>query len=194
MSRLIYEERQRFALWAYAALIGAIGSALLFGVPELYSDPAHSLLWTLLTAGGMLALLCGVFNLLWLVVRVHEDHIYVRLGWAFPMLWTRLPLDDVEAVQVVTYRPLLQAGGWGWRFGHFNGRWCRFYNARGNRGVWLQINGKQYIIGSQEPERLAGVLIELCELNVTTTDTFLGASDNPYRRETGESGPATRPV
>jgi len=134
------------------------------------------------------------FNLLLLVVEVRETHLFIRLGWAFPMLWTRIPLADVASVRAVVYRPLLQAGGWGWRFGRFEGRWCRFYNARGKRGVHLVADGKHGIIGSQDPERLTAVLREICELNTPQDDTARGVSTVPRRLQQDDTGPAGRPV
>jgi hypothetical protein len=54
---------------------------------------------------------------------------------------------------------LRDAGAWGVRFGRFEGASCRHYNARGNRGVFLETSKRRYIIGSQNPERLHDALV-----------------------------------
>ena len=54
------------------------------------------------------------------------------------------------------YRPILDYGGWGIRWGPGKG-WA--YNVSGNRGVQLELlDGKQLLIGSQNPEKLAQMI------------------------------------
>ena len=56
-------------------------------------------------------------------------------------------------LEVVSYRPLADYGGWGIRSGR-DGE--RVLNARGNRGVRLDLaDGSRLLIGSQRPEALA---------------------------------------
>jgi hypothetical protein len=53
----------------------------------------------------------------------------------------------------------MEYGGWGLRYGGDNG-WA--YNARGNRGVQLVLQGeKRVLIGSQRPEELLAALKEM---------------------------------
>jgi hypothetical protein len=59
----------------------------------------------------------------------------------------------VQKIEVVTYRPFRDFGGWGIRAGR-NGE--RALCARGDRGVRLELlDGTRLLIGSQTPEALA---------------------------------------
>ena len=77
------------------------------------------------------------------------------------MFWRRIPLDAIDAVLAVQYRPLRDAGGWGYRWGKYDGRRCWFYTMRGNRGVLIRTrDNRQHILGSQNPEALARAIQE----------------------------------
>ena len=55
----------------------------------------------------------------------------------------------------MTYRPIMEYGGRGIRFG----RQGMAYNVGGNRGVKIKLkNGKQALVGSQKPEELQRAL------------------------------------
>lgn len=155
-NRIIYEERQSFAPWVYSIVV----VILIFPLMNL---------WMLMRAGGdatplLYGIVCGfalipiLLNLLHLVIQVSPEHVYARLGAVIPFFWKRIPLGEIEAMRVVQYRPLRDAGGWGYRFGRFEGKPCRFLNARGDRGVLLVTKRYRYILGSQEPERLLDAL------------------------------------
>ena len=161
MEVTLYEERQRFALWVYVLLIGAVGgTAVIFALAALDAPEQGAArgLWLVVT--GHLAVGVFVSNILFVSTRVSNAEVYVRLGWLFPMIWKRIPLKDIRDSRCVTYRPLRDAGGWGMRFGRFEGRWCRFYNARGHEGVLIETPQRRYIIGSQTAERLEAAIAE----------------------------------
>lgn len=100
------------------------------------------------------ALYLFVFDILALRTKVDSDAVQVRLGWPIPIFWKRIGIDTIREARVVTYRPLVDAGGWGMRFGRFEGVFTIYWNARGNRGVLIVTDKRRYIIGSQEPEAL----------------------------------------
>lgn len=100
------------------------------------------------------ALYLFVFDILALRTKVDNDAVHVRLGWPIPIFWKRIGIDSIREARVVTYRPLIDAGGWGMRFGRFDGVFTIYWNARGNRGVLIVTDKRRYIIGSQEPEAL----------------------------------------
>src|SRR5262249_58159993 len=73
-------------------------------------------------------------------------------GWARPSRRS-VALGAIQRIEVVSYRPLRDYGGWGIRTGR-DGE--RVLNARGNRGVLLDLgDGTPLLIGSQRPEALA---------------------------------------
>lgn len=102
-------------------------------------------------------LMAGLLWLMWasrLVTEVRDDGVYVRF---FPFhrhfkvfLW-----EDIESFEARTYRPILEYGGWGLRFG-LGGT---AYNVSGNRGLQLVLGSggwsDRLLIGTQRPEELA---------------------------------------
>jgi len=89
--------------------------------------------------------------------RVLKDGLYVQF---FPIHFSpkRIPLENVVKMEVRTYRPLREYGGWGIR-------WVlqgKAYNMSGNRGVRLDYaDGKHVLIGSQRPEELLAAIEQL---------------------------------
>ena len=85
-----------------------------------------------------------------LVTEVRTGGVFVRL-WPFP--FSRIRLDGATSIRSVTYRPIRDYGGWGYRIKLGTGK--RAWNARGDRGVLIEYdNGKSMLIGSQSPDRL----------------------------------------
>ena len=81
------------------------------------------------------------------------DDVGLRIRW-YPLhlRWRQIPLDGVERVEPVKYRPIWEYGGYGIRMGIRR----RAYNVVGNRGVRLHyMGGRHLLIGSRRPEELA---------------------------------------
>ena len=59
--------------------------------------------------------------------------------------------SDIEKMEVITYRPIIDYGGWGVRFG----RKGMAYNVSGNIGLLIsRKNGKTILIGTQKPDEM----------------------------------------
>jgi hypothetical protein len=156
----LFREVQRFRqpwLWllvlGVAALIwwGAL-TQLLLGEPwgnRPAPDGAVAVLWLVFGVGLPL-----FFWSLRLVTEVRADGVYIRF---IPFHWSfqHMPLTEVKQFEAKTYRPVLEYGGWGIRYG-FGGK---AYNVIGNRGVQLELtNGKRLLIGSQRPEEMVSAI------------------------------------
>jgi hypothetical protein len=64
-------------------------------------------------------------------------------------------LSEIRSAETITYDPERDFGGYGIRTGRFG----KAYVASGRRGVRLKLaNGATVVVGSQTPEKLAGVL------------------------------------
>jgi len=105
--------------------------------------------WMQLAGLVMLAAFWGGFK-----VRVTGEELRVLLGFSgIPVL--KVKLADVAEVEVRKFSPLADFGGWGIRY---NGKTTAYFLS-GSRGVELKLkNGKQYLIGSDTPERLKAVV------------------------------------
>lgn len=103
---------------------------------------------------SMVALVLFLLDILALRTTVDSDGLRVRFGRPIPIFWKRIGIESIREARVVTYRPLVDANGWGLRFGRFDGVFTIYWNARGNRGVLIETDKRRYVIGSQDPEAL----------------------------------------
>ena len=98
--------------------------------------------------------------MLWLLSMRLETEVRpegVRLR--FRALWfpKTFEWNRIESAAAVSYHPIADYGGWGIRLGFAGWAW----NVSGSRGVRLQLrDGRPFLIGSQEPERLAAAIQE----------------------------------
>lgn len=164
MNRTLYEETQRFAVWVYV-IVALTMSAVIVGQFALLMNPPKNG-DPLPPAVPVITIVVTIViaNLLYMRVRVRENDVYAQLGFLFPMMWRRIGFDVLREHRVIKYRPLREAGGWGIRFGMFEGKPASFVNARGDRGVLLISDKRPLIIGSQDPERLAEAITRALEV------------------------------
>ncbi len=149
-----YREVQWFPVWAYIVCAVAAGS---MDVPLLLADAMPAVPKVMLVGSILFFLLLA--SALRMETRVEEGVLSVRFGWpSLPFYRRILPVAGIGELRSVTYRPLLNFGGWGIRLGRFDGSSCRALNASGNRGVFLCTGGVNWIIGSQEEQLLEEAL------------------------------------
>jgi hypothetical protein len=85
-----------------------------------------------------------------LTVRLYRDDMEMSLG-RVPLIRKRVRYEDILDLQSVTYRPLMEFGGWGVRFRGQKKAWT----ARGNHAVVLHLSdGTQLYVGSDHAHRL----------------------------------------
>lgn len=92
-------------------------------------------------------------------VMVTPNRLLVHMGIVgVPLL--DLDTANIASVEVIDFAPLRDFGGYGIRFG----RGMKAYFFRGTRGVVVTAtSGKKYLIGSDQPEKLAAVLRAVVE-------------------------------
>ena len=147
---VIFTEVQRFSLWCYLLLVCAIGFSAVITLCAV--PPEQSIVRSL--GIGLSILFLVLFLTLKLETKVCSDGLYVRF---FPVhiRHKKYGAADLEQYYARTYKPMLEYGGWGIRFGK-NGR---AYNANGNKGVQLVLkNGKKLLIGSRKPDELVAAI------------------------------------
>lgn len=143
-----FREVQEFPRWPILLptllVLGAFALAAMSG--RLQESPGALIVFAVVIL--LISLFTGFLLRLRLVTEVRSDGIHVRL---WPFTQRRIAPGEIAAVWACTYRPLLEYGGWGIRYG-----WRGMaYNARGNRGVQLVLDsGKRLLLGSQQPEEL----------------------------------------
>ncbi|MGZ3883703.1 MAG: hypothetical protein ACXVPQ_00930 [Bacteroidia bacterium] len=73
-----------------------------------------------------------------------------------PFTKKTIDLREVEKLEIVTYNPLFDYGGWGVRYGLRKG-WC--YNVSGDKGLLITYrNKKTFLLGTQKPDELEQAL------------------------------------
>ncbi|NMC82652.1 MAG: hypothetical protein GYA63_07370 [Armatimonadetes bacterium] len=99
-----------------------------------------------------------VLGIAWLImkaeltVRVMPNELSINFA---PITRRTIPWSKIRSAESVTYKPLLEYGGWGLRYGKKG----MAYNVSGNRGVLLEVEGSgNILIGSQRPDELAAAI------------------------------------
>ena len=155
----VYREEQNFD-WRVYALVVLAETMVVAGLVWLYqrghlpnpSGSPRELALSLLIASAVCAPLLIVVGFLRMTTEVTPTDVRVWFGW-LPTYRRFVAIGLVQKIEVVSYRPLLDHGGWGLRAGP-DGE--RVLTARGTRGVRLDLtDGARLLIGSQRPEALA---------------------------------------
>ena len=152
-----FREVQTFPRWIGVILV-LPGLPMAFGAyQQLFLDrpwgarPSSNEVLTAII--GCYTLFVVWFLSLKLVTEVRDHEVSVH----FVRLWRarKIPLESIRCASAVTYRPILDYGGWGIRMGRKG--WA--YNTSGNRGVELELDtGKLLLVGSQRPKELAAAI------------------------------------
>lgn len=145
-----YRESQSFAKNPALWIAIAISAVVLWQALSIVLVRESSAAWT---AVGVQALVLAWMLLIRLVTEVRDDGVHLK----FHFLWfpKTFPWDEIERAEAVSYRPIVDYGGWGIRWGWHGRAW----NVYGSQGVRLHLyNGKNFLIGSQEPDRLAAAI------------------------------------
>lgn len=90
-----------------------------------------------------------LFFRLKLTTQFVDSYVVIRY---WPFLWRPLQIskEDIKQIEIRTYKPLLEFGGWGYRIG-----WNGFtaYSTHGKTGVFIEYKqGKKVMIGTQKPD------------------------------------------
>lgn len=153
---LVFCEVQKFSLWLrviFAASMMVIVGFLIFALNKIPAQTSTPIPPTALTIVGIVISItvAAIFLIAKLQTEVRVDGLYVRY-FPFHLSFKKLGSHDIAQCRPTTYKPLLEYGGWGIRYGKSG----KAYNVSGNEGVQLIFkNGKRLLIGSQKSEELA---------------------------------------
>lgn len=159
--RTLFQEEQRFRQWWIRAAVAGMAVFSWFDFVSRFlvrrppgNRPAPrrmTVLERLLSGIGLPWLL----RITRLAVEVRRDGLHYRF-YPFHLHWHRIAREEVVRAEARTYRPLLEYGGWGIRWGWKGGK---AYTVSGNRGVQLTLrDGRKVLFGSRRPEELAAAL------------------------------------
>jgi len=150
----LYREEQLFArTWFWIPVMFAVVVAWYFffrGLvwsPESARSPAA--LWLMFIAVGVIT--PALFFSMRLIVTVNRRELKIHM---WPLYRRTVTVSDITTVEAVTYRPILEFGGWGVRYSMKRRAWG--YTVSGKEGVQIALsNGKRILVGSEQNTRLA---------------------------------------
>ena len=164
-NQFYFEEIQKFRqpwIWILLLPISIIGVVVF--IYMMYSQlilgrsvgnhpvPNDTLIWF---GPLMLIILIGIPVLLYcskLIVQIDRQAIHIRF---IPFLRKRIQLDEIAEWNARKYKPFLEYGGWGIRWGPGG----KAYNVSGSWGVQLKFtSGKKLLIGSQRAEEFEAAI------------------------------------
>ncbi len=163
--RVHYREQTWAPLWAIAliwgaCLAGVIGTITpMMRIVEITGRSGEGMSGSaiLTVAGisvGLLLVLSLTVAFIRLDVEVRTDHIFIAFG-PVHLIRKRIHFSEIESVRGLTYRPLVEFGGWGIRWRPNRTAW----SIRGNQAAAVTLRGgKQFYVGSEFPQRLAGAI------------------------------------
>ncbi len=155
---VVFREEQRFTQpWLWALLLGGLTLALATTYPVVAKLQQQQVcqvplsIWLSLAFPATFMLLIVIlFAKTRLVTEVRPDGIAVSFR-PFQFRTKTISFSEISEYQAVTYRPILEYGGWGIR----RGRNGYAYNVSSNKGLLLTLkSGRTFLIGTQQPERL----------------------------------------
>lgn len=151
-----FSDRQRFHWWIWFILSPAVIVAwygffqqIVFGIPFGSKPGPDALVWGVWIGIGILL---PIF--MWkagLVIEVKDGELQYR--WR-PFLKRRLRGVDIASVEPRTYRPIMEYGGWGIKYGGTKRGWS--YSTSGDSGVFITCkDGTCFLLGTRRHDELA---------------------------------------
>lgn len=154
----VFNETQRFNQWWLWLILGAsalvvISKPIINWIQSDFKDTSAFDNGFLIGCGTMLLVLY-LFILFKLTTSIDERGISYQF---FPMQLQPklLPWKEIEKVWTRQYRPLMEYGGWGYRWGKRG----KALNIKGNKGIQIKLkNGKSLLLGTQKMKEAQAVL------------------------------------
>lgn len=161
---VVFEEKQRFTQWWLWLLLIFTNFLFLWGIFQQiirgipFGDKPMSDTGLLLVTGFVMFITLFIYFIR-LETRIDKDGVYVHL-FPFQLTFRFYPWEVISEIHFRTYNPIIEYGGWGWRWGLF-GKGSAM-NVSGDQGIQLIFkSGKKLLIGTQKPEEIQRIIEEL---------------------------------
>ena len=144
---MIFEEKQRFeSIWFF--LILALVAVYNYILAAYTGETNLTIFYSSFGVAFVIGIIFFVFRL---DTKINEQGIFYKF---FPVhfSWKFIPWTNIKNISISKYRPLLDYGGWGIRFG-FKGR---AFTTKGNMGIKIVLKekNKTLLIGTQKPDEV----------------------------------------
>ena len=151
MRKLLFAEVQKFHLFWFLLLLFGLGVAIAVAVysGDLSITTGSSAIAPVAVLVLVIVPLLLLFLNLKLKTRIYADSIELHYS---PVKRKYFLRSEIVRTEVVSYQPIAEYGGWGFRYGRGGKAW----NVSGNKGIKLHLkNGKHFLIGTNRPEEAA---------------------------------------
>ena len=151
---LIYEEKKT-TYWILGFML--ILFSILFFLYYLYERNELGMFITLPLVGIFFALSICI-NIAFYSIKIYDDK---TIEFGFPTWNKRLQPNEIISIEEVTYRPIREFGGLGWRVGRSRkkGKWRIGYVMWLQKGVEIEAtNGKYYVLGTNNPQEIISLI------------------------------------
>lgn len=159
--KIIFKEEQSFVgTWMWYLVIGisliSVGGTALAVFYKQDTEGIVGLIIAATVTGGLILL----FAFSKLYISIDQENLYYR----YPPFVNRektVSKNDVKEIYVREYKPIMEYGGWGYRFRFRSGK---ALNVAGNTGLQLITkNDKRILLGTQKPEEMERAVKRLKE-------------------------------
>ena len=162
MQSTVYKERQFFRNpFVLILLLGIVAMTMWAMIQQLFlgqpfgNNPAPDSFLILFSMFPLIFLIFFLF--MRLDTQIDDDCISINMS---PFGRRRILWKDIDKCYVRKYKPLLEYGGWGIRYG-FGSKGMAF-TVGGNQGLQLELNnGKKILIGTKKADELAAFLKQI---------------------------------
>ena len=158
-----FEEHQLFNQWWFLLLMAGINAMLLYGIVQQVilgrpfgDNPTGD--------GVLVEITIGVWLLTFLLFSIRLDTRIDPNGIAYRFFpfhrnYTAIDWSRIRHAQVRQYSPILEYGGWGWRYSLGNGS---AVNMSANQGLQIEYDdNKKLLIGTRRASALRDALTSL---------------------------------
>jgi len=173
--KILFSEQQKFRqIWLWAIVLIAVGASagtslwgliqqVVRGIPFGNNPMSNTgLIIFFVFSLGLAVGLIMLFVKMRLETIITSEGVKIKF---FPIhrSYCNFKWEDISSAVVKKYSPM-KYGGWGIRFGAFNG--VTVYNVSGNQALFLHFkNGKKILIGTQKPYELEAAIRKIEQFN-----------------------------
>jgi len=144
----LFEENQKFKQWWLWVIL------LSFPIISVSPFDDNPINFTYVLIGLALPL---IFYLFELRIKISKKGLHYQF-FPFHFKYHTINIDKIEKIEALKYKPLVDYGGWGIRYG-FKGK---AYNVSGNLGIKVYLtNGRNILFGSQKHKELEKALKQI---------------------------------
>lgn len=158
-SEFLFTEKQKFRQWWVWAILLGINGLFIFGFikqilfRQQFGDNPMS-------DKGLIVFMLFMFLFTFLFSQIGLETQITNKGIAIRFLlferdYKLFKWSEISKCYVRQYRPLMEYGGWGIKFGSRG----TAYNVFGNKGIQLELlDGRNILIGTNKPEEVQTIL------------------------------------